>query len=156
MRMVYCKQTDGNHPREEHSQKVINCLEKDTGRSCHNWTRILCEVELRIYPNQTLLLLLLRLTLCDPVDCSTPGFRVLHYLPEPAQTHVHFVGDSIQPSHPLLPPSPPALNLSQHQGLFQRVSPSHQTDLSIPHVRVLTPRTYRRNYLTCSNCSTPF
>ena len=64
--MVYSKQTDGNHPCEEHSQGVINCLEKDTGRSCHNWTRILCEIELRIYPNQTLLLLLFRLTLCDP------------------------------------------------------------------------------------------
>ena len=103
MRMVYSKQTDGNHPCEEHSQGVINCLEKDTGRSCHNWTRILCEIELRIYPNQTLLLLLFRLTLCDPVDCSTPGFPVLHYFPEPAQTHVHRIGDSIQLSHPLSP-----------------------------------------------------
>ena len=49
------------------------------------------------------------------MDCSTPGFPVLHYLPEFAQTRVHWVGDAIQPSHPLLPPSPPALSLSQHQ-----------------------------------------
>ena len=60
----------------------------------------------------------LYLTLCDAMDCSTPGFPVLHYLPEFAQTHVHGVDDAIQPSHPLLLPSP-ALNLSQHQGLFQ-------------------------------------
>ena len=56
--------------------------------------------------------------LCDPMDCSTPGFSVLH-LPEFTQTHVHRVGDAIQPSHPLSSPSPPALNHSQHQGLFQ-------------------------------------
>ena len=65
-------------------------------------------------------------TLCDPMECSTPGFPVHHHLPEPTQTHVHRVGDAIQPSHPLLSPSPPALNLSQHQGLFQWVSSSHQ------------------------------
>ena len=65
-------------------------------------------------------------TLCDPMDCSTPGLPVHHQLPEITQTHVHWVGDAIQPSHPLLFPSPPALNLSQHQGLFQWVSSSHQ------------------------------
>ena len=64
-------------------------------------------------------------TLCDPMDCSTPGFPVLHYLSEFAQTHVHWVGDAIQPSHPLSPPSP-ALHLFQHQGLFQWVGSSHQ------------------------------
>ena len=58
--------------------------------------------------------------LCDPMGCSTPGFPVLHYFPEFAQTHVHWVSDAIQPSHPLLPTSL-ALNLSQHQGLFQWV-----------------------------------
>ena len=57
-----------------------------------------------------------------PMDCSTPVFPVLHYLLDLAQTHVHWVGDAIQPSHPLSPSSPPALNLSQHQGLFQWVS----------------------------------
>ena len=60
------------------------------------------------------------------MDCSTPGLPVLHQLLEFAQTHVHWVGDAIQPSHPLLLPSPPAFNLSQHQGHFQRVSSSHQ------------------------------
>ena len=56
--------------------------------------------------------------LYNPMDCSTPGFPVHHQLPELAQTHVHQVGDAIQPTHPLLFPSPPTLNLSQHQGLF--------------------------------------
>ena len=58
------------------------------------------------------------LTLCDPMDYSTPGFLVHPQCPELAQTHVHQVSDNIQPSHPLLSPSPPAFNLSQHQGLF--------------------------------------
>ena len=65
-------------------------------------------------------------TLCNPMDCSMPGFPVLHYVPEFAQTHVHWVDDTIQPSHPLLPSSPPAFNPSQHQGLFQWVRSSHQ------------------------------
>ena len=58
------------------------------------------------------------LTPRDPVDCSTPGFPVLHHLPEFAQSHAHWVSDAIQPSHPLSSPSPPAFSLSQHQGLF--------------------------------------
>ena len=65
-------------------------------------------------------------TLCDPVDCSTAGFPDLYHLPELAQTQVHWVSDAIQPSCPLLSPSPPALSLSQHQGLFQWVGSSHQ------------------------------
>ena len=68
------------------------------------------------------------LTFYDPMDCSTPGFPVLHHLPELAQTHVHWVNDAIQPSHPLSPSSPPALNPSQHQGLFQGVSSPHQVN----------------------------
>ena len=60
------------------------------------------------------------------MDCSTAGLPVHHHLPQLAQTHVHWVGDAIQPSCPLSPPSPPALNLSQHQGLFQWVSSLHQ------------------------------
>ena len=60
----------------------------------------------------------LHLTLCDPMDCSTPGFSVLHHLLGFAQTHVHWVGDAIQPSHLLSPPSPLAVSLSQHQCLF--------------------------------------
>ena len=66
------------------------------------------------------------LTLCDPLNRSTPGLPVHHQLPEFTQTHVHQVGDAIQPFHPLSSPSPPALNLSQHQGLFKLISSSHQ------------------------------
>ena len=65
-------------------------------------------------------------TLCDSMDCSTPGLPVHHQHPELTQTPAHWVGDAIQPSHPLSSPSPPAFNLFQHQGLFQRVSSSHQ------------------------------
>ena len=61
-------------------------------------------------------------TLCDSMDCSTPGFRIHCQLLEFTQTHVHWVSDAIQPSHPLLSPSPPAFNLSRHQGLFKCVS----------------------------------
>ena len=64
-------------------------------------------------------------TLCDPIDCSMPGFPVHYQLPE-LQTHVHLVGDAIQPAHPLLSPSSTTFNLSQHRGLFQEVSSSHQ------------------------------
>ena len=65
-------------------------------------------------------------TLWDCLDCSMTGLPIHHQLPESAQTHVHWVGDAIQPSYPMSSPSPPALNLSQHQGLFQWVSSSHQ------------------------------
>ena len=65
-------------------------------------------------------------TLCDPMNCSTPGLPVHHQLPEFTHTHVHRVGDTIQPSHPLPSPSPPAPNPSQHQGLFQWVNFSHE------------------------------
>ena len=65
-------------------------------------------------------------TLCDPMDCKTPGLIVHQQLPGFTQTHVHGVGDAIQPSHPLSSPSPPAFNLSQHQGLFQSVRSLHQ------------------------------
>ena len=87
----------------------------------HHWalSRVPCSIQLSSVA-------LSCLTLCDPMDCSTPGFPVLHQLPELAQTHVHQVGDAIQPSHPLSSSSPPTFNLSQHQGLFQRVSSSHQ------------------------------
>ena len=65
-------------------------------------------------------------TLCNPMNRSTPGLPVHHQLPESTQTHIHWVGDAIQPSHPLLSLSPPALNLSQHQDLFKWVSSSHE------------------------------
>ena len=65
-------------------------------------------------------------TPCNPIDYKMPGFPVLHYLPKFAQTHVHCIGDAIQPSHPLLLPSPFAFSLSQHQSLFPWVGSSHQ------------------------------
>ena len=65
-------------------------------------------------------------TLCNLMDCSTPGLPVLHQLPELAQTHVHHVSGAIQPSHPLSSPSPPTFNLSQYQSLFKWVSSLHQ------------------------------
>ena len=85
-------------------------------------------------------------TLCNPMDCSTPALPVHHQLPEFTQTHVHWVGDAIQPSHPLSSPSPPALNLSQHQGLFQWFSSLHQVakvlELQFQHQSFQwTPRT---------------
>ena len=65
-------------------------------------------------------------TLCNPMNCSTPGFAVSHHPSEFAQTHVHWVSNAIQPFHPLLPASPLAFNLCQQRGLFQWVSSSHQ------------------------------
>ena len=67
-----------------------------------------------------------RVRLCDPMNCSKPGLPVHHQLPEFTQTHVHWVSDAIQPSHPLSSPTPPAPNPSQHQSLFQWVSSSHE------------------------------
>ena len=64
--------------------------------------------------------------LCDPMNCSMSGLPVHHQLPESTQTHVHRVGDAIQPSHPLSSPSPPAPSPSQHQGIFQWVNSSHE------------------------------
>ena len=78
-----------------------------------------------------------------PVECSVPGFPVHHQLPELTQTHVHWVGDAIQPSHPLFSPSP-AFNLSQHQGVFKWVSSSHQVD------KVLQ---FQLQYQSCSEYS---
>ena len=66
------------------------------------------------------------LTICDPMDCNTPGFPVHHQLLEPAQTHVYWVRDAIQPSYLLSSPSPSAFSVSQHQGRLQWVSSSHQ------------------------------
>ena len=65
-------------------------------------------------------------TLCDPMNCSMPGLPVHHQLLELTHIHIHWVSDAMQPSHPLLSPSPPAFNLSQHHGLFQWVSSSHE------------------------------
>ena len=98
-------------------------------------SRIICAA----FPshNSVSLVAQLCLTLCSLMDFSTPGFSVHHQLSELVETHVHLVSDAIQPSHPLPSPSPPAFNLSQHQGLFQRVSSSHQvakvSDLQLQH-----------------------
>ena len=83
------------------------------------------------FNNQFSSFALFSLTLCDPMDCSMPGLPVHHQLLEFTQTHVHWVSDAIQPSHPLSSPSPPAFNLFQHQGLFQWVSSSHEVAKSI-------------------------
>ena len=89
---------------EQKEGEIVQRIEK---------TRVKCGIQFSLviqsYPN-----------LCDPMDCSTPGLPVHHQLPEFAQTHVHWVGEAIQPSHPLWSPSPPGFNL------FQWVSSSHQ------------------------------
>ena len=79
-------------------------------------------------------------TVWDSKDCTTPGFPVHHQLPEMAQTHVHWLGDAIQLLHPLLSPSLPAFNFSQHLGLFQWVSSSHQV------VRVLELQLHHQSF----------
>ena len=79
------------------------------------------------------------LTLCDPVNRSMPGLPVHHRLPEFTKTQVHWVGDAIQPSHPLLSPSPPALNLSQDQGISQWVSSSHQVAKALEFQLYISP-----------------
>ena len=98
-------------------------------------------------------------TPCDPMSCSTAGLPVQHQLPEPTQTHVHWVGDAIQPSHPLSSPSPPALNLSQHQGLFKWVSSSHQVakvlkfELQHQSFQLIFRTYFPQNWLVGSPCS---
>ena len=97
------------------------------------------------------------LTLCDPMDCSTPGLLVHHQLLEFTQTPVNWVSDALQPSHPLSSPSPPAFILSQHQGLFQWVSSLHQVAkvLEFQHQSFQwTPRTdFLQDGLVGSPCS---
>ena len=87
------------------------------------------------------------LTLCDPMDCSTPGFPVHHQLPELAKTHVHWVSDAIQPSHPLSVPSPLAFNLSQHQGLCKWVSSLHQVAKVLELQHQSFQRIFRTDFL---------
>ena len=89
--------------------------------SSHDWTKVLC-----IPGNQFSSVAQSCPALCDPRNCSTPGLPVHHQLPEFTQTHVHRVGDVIQPSHPLSSPLPPSPNPSQHQSLFQLVNSSHE------------------------------
>ena len=105
----HCSVTDSSTPapQDDPAPYGISCSTESFWASCCSFTQS-C------------------LTLCHPMDCSTRGFPVLHYLLEFAQTHVHWISDAIQPSHSLSSPSPPAFNLSQHQGLFQWVSSSHR------------------------------
>ena len=99
------------------------------------------------------------LTLCDPMNCSTPGLPVHHQLLESTQTHVHWVGDAIQPFHPLSSPSPPALNLSQHQGFFKWVSSLHQVakvlELQLQHqsFQWIFRTNFLQDWLVWSPCS---
>ena len=95
---------------------------------------------------------------CNPMNCGTPGLSVHHQLPEFTQTHIHRVGDAIQPSHPLSSPSPPAPNPSQHQSLFQSVNSSHEVAKVLEfqlqhHSFQRTPRTDLQNGLVGSPCS---
>ena len=90
------------------------------------WPLLRCKNSRIINSVQFSSVALLYPTLCDPMNCSMPGLPVHHKLPEFTQTHAHRDGDAIQPSHPLLSPSPPAPNPSHHQGLFQWVKSSHE------------------------------
>ena len=98
-------------------------------------------------------------TLCDPMNCITPGLPVHHQLPDFTQTHVHQFGDAIQPSHPLSSPSPPAPNPSQQQSLFQWVNSSHEVakvlEFQLQHQSFQrTPRTdLLQNGVVGSPCS---
>ena len=118
------------------------------------WPQLVAFLSLHFPPTSTLVHQSVQLssvaqscpTLCNPMDCSTPGLPVHHQLPEFTQTHVHWVADAIQQFHPLSSPSPPAFNLSQHQGLCQWVSSSHQVakvlELQLQHQSFQwTPRT---------------
>ena len=115
--MAYVSQTGTGHTKDVFAPTVYS----DSKRSWHSWSR-----ELGSTPRfQFSSVARSCLTLCDPMDCSTPCLPVYHQLLEFVETQVHWVGDAIQPSPSLSSPSPPAFNLSQHQGLFQWVS-SHQ------------------------------
>ena len=117
-----------NKPNASSPVSFVQLLEMLEGVS-HFFFRLSVSSVAQLYP-----------TLCNAMDCGTPGFPVHHQLLKPAQAHVYQVGDAIQPSHPLLSPSPPTFNLSQHQilfhwvfsngsqhqGLFRWVSSSHQ------------------------------
>ena len=115
----------------------VQSLPLALGQFLNNWTEAVpenfiqqismgCLLCTKPYSRHCSVQLLSLVWLCDPMDCSMPGLPVHHQLPEFTQTHVCWVGDAIQPSPPLSSPFPPALNLSQHQGLFKWVSSSHQ------------------------------
>ena len=107
------------------SQKVIHDLATEKQQQTHKRTHKIRWKNVHATKDQLSSVAQLCPTLCEPMNCSTPA-SVHHQLPEFTQTHVHRVSDAIQLSQPLSLPSPPALNLSQHQSLSQRVSHSHQ------------------------------
>ena len=147
MRLVFCsgRRARNSHPREpvrillglcNHGSN-LGCFKKLQFKPLGTrWWEIvrlstlMSRVELCIQTQKVFWLVLVEslspVRLCSPMYCSTPGFPVFYSLREFAQTHVHWVSDAIQPSHPLLPPSSPAFSLSQHQGLFQWVGFSYQ------------------------------
>ena len=118
---------ENNWIRHGHTCHHIKCLYCWIRKYKNKWTRLLVlETRNKITTVQFSSVAQLCPTLCDPVNCSTPGLPVHHQLPEFTQTHVHRVRDAIQPSHPGWSPSPPAPNPSQHQSLFQWVNSSHE------------------------------
>ena len=106
--------------RTELQRSPYTFRDADASGSAHTLTRK-GQWQYWKHTHKSLVQLLSHVRLCDPMDCSMLGFPVLHYLQEFGQTHVHWVSEAIQPSHPLSPPDP-ALNLSQHPGLCQWVS----------------------------------
>ena len=114
------------HLSKVHMYALIHCIGVFFLASFTLYSRLQFQQDSHVYSVQCSSVAQSRLTLCEPTDCSAPGLPVHHQLLEPTQTHVHRVGDAIQPSHPLSSPSPPTFNLSQHQGLFKWVSSSHQ------------------------------
>ena len=106
------------------SRSIFYIFIKDLFRHCFNF--LLIRIIYTCFTIQFSSLAQSCPTLCDPMNHSTPGLPVHHPLPEVTQTHGHWVGDAIQPSHPLSSPFPPAPNPSQHQGLFQWVNSSHE------------------------------
>ena len=97
----------------------IKSISPFTGSGGQSWDSSICSVQFSSVAQSGP-------TLCNPMDCSLLGLPVPHPFPEFTQTHVHWVDDAIQPSHPLSSPSPPTFNFSQHQGLFKRVSSLNQ------------------------------
>ena len=115
----------GAHCSSDHQPLIAKCRFelKKIGKTIQVWPK---SNPLWLYHQFSSVQSLSHVQLCDPMNRSTSGLPVHHQLAEFTQTHVHQVGDAIHPSHPLLSPSPPAPNPSQHQGLFQWVNSSHE------------------------------
>ena len=119
-----------SYTSKQNKYYVLKKLKKKVPLQVCNYSRSWVRSEISALPNikkvQFSSVTQLCLTLCDLMDCSTPGFPVHHKLTDHTQTHVHLVSDAIQPPYPLSAPSPSAFNLSQQQDLFQWISSSHQ------------------------------